>query len=156
MFSQLREHLNWSYMRPKTLSSDSPKSVGLKSHQLTQITISPLSQNFPGGADPKRKSLQAGATSQSASSIHFQVVAGQLLLHAGGLSSPRFLYGEIKLAKKVRGDARRMGVKGGAWGSHIGRPASHPHTQRENVILESLLSAPWQFHNYHAGAKFPS
>ena len=81
------------------------------------------------------------------------MVVGVVAASCGGSQLSLFLYGEIKL---VGGDARRMGVKGGAWGSHIGRPASHPHTQRENVILESLLSAPWQFHNYHAGAKFPS
>ena len=119
-------------MRPKTLSSDSPKSVGLKSHQLTQITISPLSQNFPGGADPKRKSLQAGATSQSASSIHFQVVAGQLLLHAGGLSSPRFLYGEIKLAKKVRGGCEENGCEGRSLGlPHRKTCESSSHPKRK-------------------------
>ena len=85
-------------------------------------------------SDSERKSLQAGATRHSASSIHFQVV-----LHAGVSLSPISLW-RNKVGKKRRGgDARRMGVKGGAWPA-----ASHPHTQRENILLatlESLLSA---------------
>ena len=134
-------------MRPNPTHSNSLQSVTLKPHQLAQITIplclrTSLEEQTQRGNPSKRgqflNSLSSGAS-------------------CGGSHSPRFLYGEIKLAKKVRGGCEENGCEG--------RSLELPQLQviltpKEKISFwphwNLFCQPPCQFHNYHAGAKFPT